>query len=149
VVQIAVPGLNIRKVLVRWSQYIPSYWPKLKQHVEKWKGIEETSKAKRYQDNKVIKQKLVLRGQRKRWPSQTWLTREHEGIKHDRGELLSWPPSKVILHTFIFPKLFSCFYALSRLYLFHIDVRSEKKVGKKIIIMFVMHDQFKTIIVNF
>jgi flagellar biosynthesis/type III secretory pathway M-ring protein FliF/YscJ len=35
VVQVAVPGLNIRKVLVRWSQYIPSYWLKPKQHVEK------------------------------------------------------------------------------------------------------------------
>jgi hypothetical protein len=76
VVQIGVPGLNIRKVLVRWSQYIPSYWPKLKQHVEKWKGIKEKWKAKRYQDNKASDKAKVLRGQKKRWPSQTWLTRD-------------------------------------------------------------------------
>jgi hypothetical protein len=132
VVQIAVPGLNIRKVLVRWSQYIPNYWPKLKQLVEKWKGIEEKSKAKRYQDNKVTKQKLVLRGQKKRWPSQTWLTREHEGIKDDRGELLSWPPPKVILHTFIFPKLFSCFLCIiPSIFISHRMFAQRKKWEKK------------------
>jgi hypothetical protein len=41
-------------------------------------------------------------------------------------------------------------YALSCLYLFHIGCSLREKSGKKIIIiMFVMHDQFKTIIINF